>query len=202
MSNTEKNKVSNGMKKDIITLGGLPGSGKSSVKRILSEKLGYRSFSTGDFARELAGQHGMTIEDFNEKVAGEKSLDEEIDKELNRIEAEDNEMILDSHLAYHFVPSGFNVFLEVSLEVSAERIFNDKQSEIRQKSGDVMETYDEALARTKKRIDNHNVRYMSHYGVSPYTDKDQYDLIINTEDKNPQQVAELVLNAYNRWRNS
>lgn len=186
------------MKKHIITLGGLPGSGKSTVKRLLAERLQYKTFSTGDFVRDMAHERNMTLEEFNELIAHDKTIDELIDARLHEIEAGEDEYIIDSHLAFHFVPSGFSVFLMISPEKSAERIFNDAHTPSRQKSGDTMLTYEEAFTRTQKRIHNHEERYMLHYGISPYQETN-YTFAINTEHMTPEEVTDTILNAYTGW---
>ncbi len=185
-------------KKHIIILGGYPGSGKSTLRGILSERLGYKKFSTGDFMRSLAIERGMTLEAFNEVVATTKAFDEQTDAELLRIEREEDNYVVDSHLAFHFVPSGFSVFLDISLETAAHRIFGDKDSLIRIQSGDTMETLEEAFERTKKRIDNHEDRYMRHYGITPY-DKSQYDFVLNAETETQVELADHIINAYEKW---
>ncbi len=186
------------MKKHIITLGGLPGSGKSTVKRLLAEKLGYATFSTGDFVRDMAHERNLTLEEFNELVKHDKTLDLLIDERLERIEADENFYIIDSHLAFHFVPSAFSVFLSISPELSAQRIFKDAASPTRIKSGDVMTSLDEAYVRTQKRIQNHIERYAEHYGINPY-DETQYRLIIDTETRTPDVVADIVHDEYQNW---
>ena len=133
-------------------------------------------------------------------MAKEKELDLLIDAELERIEAEEDEYVIDSHLAFHFVPSGFSVFLNISLDVSAQRIFNDRERESRKKSGDIMDTLEEAKRRTKKRIDNHQERYMRHYGIDPYIPT-QYDLSIETEHYAPEDIATAVEEAFRAWLN-
>lgn len=186
------------MKKHIITIGGLPGSGKSTVKRLLAEKLGYTTFSTGDFVRQMAFERNMTLEEFNELVKHDKTLDVLIDERLERIEASEDCYIIDSHLAFHFVPSAFSVFLGISPEQSAERIFNDAQSPTRIKSGDVMLTLEDAYKRTQKRIQNHLERYATHYGINPYIET-QYTLVIDTNEKSPALVADIIYEEYSAW---
>jgi len=185
-------------KKHIITIGGLPGSGKSTTKKLLAESLDLRPFSTGDFVRDMAKAQGMTLEEFNEKVFGDKKIDELIDTEQKRINEEDDDYIIDSHLGFYFVPSAFHVYLDISPKVSAERIFDDRDSNIRIRSGDVMQTLEEAERRTQKRIDNHVARYQKHYGINPY-DKSLYDLVVNTEMTNPTEVVEKIVQKYKDW---
>lgn len=185
-------------KRQIITLGGLPGSGKSTIREVLAERLGYKTFSTGSFARHLAKERGMSLQDFNDMVAKDKNLDLLIDAELERIEKEDNKIIVDSHLAFHFVPSSFKVYFEISIDEAARRIFNDTDEKQRVESGDIMETLEATKERTVARIENHTERYMKHYGINPY-DRTQYDLVINTEKNNPEEITEMIVEGYRNW---
>ena len=187
-------------KKDIIVLGGYPGSGKSTVRKILAEKLGYQSFSAGDFSRKLAEDRGMSIEELNEYIATKgEELDHLIDEEQQRIEKEENEYVVDAHLGFHFIPSGFKVFLMIPIETSAERIFADRDAEVRVKSGDSMGSYEEALERTKKRIENHKMRYKKHYGINVY-DVSQFDLVTDNSDMEAEEVATEIIAAFEKWR--
>ena len=185
-------------KKHIITLGGYPGSGKTTVRQLLADKLGYSVFSTGHFARSLAEERGMTLEAFNELATKSAETDHLIDAELERIEHEENNYVIDSHLAFHFVPSAFSVYLDISIETAVSRVFGDRDSDIRKRSGDTTETLDEARVKTEGRIRNHENRYMQHYGINPYK-KEQYIFVINSEDKRPEEVTEEILIAYKAW---
>lgn len=188
------------MKKDIISLGGLPGSGKSTVKALIAKEFDWSSFSTGDFMRQMALARGISFDEFNALIAHEKSIDEKIDAELILIEQTKDNLIIDSHLAFHFVPSSYKVFLQVSLDISAQRIYLDGEKESRKSVGDVMNSVDEATARIKARIDNHNDRYLRFYGVSPY-DTSQYDLVIDSEKYSPSEVAGQIINGFQSWKN-
>jgi CMP/dCMP kinase len=186
-------------KKDIISLGGKPGAGKSTVRYLMAEKLRWSAFSTGDFMRGIARERGITFDAFNAMVAEDKNFDLMIDAELMKIEAEQNEVVVDSHLAFHFIPSSFRVFFDISLEESARRIFGDRDRESRKSVGDVMESLEEARARIQARIDNHNDRYQRHYGINPY-EPSQYDFFVNTEAHTPEEITDLVISAFKTWR--
>ena len=188
-------------KKHIITLGGLPGSGKTTVRHLLAERLGYKIFSTGHLARRLAEERGMTLEAFNELAVSSAEIDHLIDAELERIEHEEDNYVIDSHLAFHFVPSAFAVYLDISIETAVQRVFGDRESEIRKRSGDIADTLEESLIKTRKRIDNHKERYMLHYGVNPYIPS-QYTCVINAESITPEEVTEKILVAYTDWQSA
>lgn len=140
----------------------------------------------------------MTLEAFNDVIATDKSIDFLIDQKQEEMEQDGSNLVVDSHLGFHFIPSGFNVYLKISPESSAERIFNDRDSHVRIKSGDSMSTLEEAVARTQKRIENHTRRYSEFYGVNPY-DESQYDLVVDTEKHPPEEVSAIILEAYKKW---
>ena len=48
----------------IVTIGGLPGSGKTTVAKILAEKLRLEYVNAGDIFRNLAAKKGLTLEEF------------------------------------------------------------------------------------------------------------------------------------------
>ncbi|NCN52696.1 AAA family ATPase [Candidatus Parcubacteria bacterium] len=185
-------------KRTIITLGGMPGSGKSTIREMLATQLGYKTFSTGNFTRHLAKERGITLQEMNEIVAKDKALEMRIDAELERIEAEENNIIVDSHLAFHFVPSSFKVYFDISLDEATRRIFNDTGAKLRVESGDIMETLEATKERTLARIENHRSRYKEHYGLNPY-DGSQYDLVVNTEESDPEAITDAVVAGYKKW---
>ena len=65
--------------KEIVTLSGDIGGGKSSVARILSASLGYPIISAGGMQREIAASMGLTTLQLNEQSAKDRSVDDRID---------------------------------------------------------------------------------------------------------------------------
>ena len=134
-------------KKHIITIGGLPGSGKSTVRALLTKKLGWKTFSTGDFMRSMALERGIPFDQFNALIAKDKTIDEAIDTEQIRIGREEDFYIIDAHIGFHFIPNSFKVFLTLPIDISAQRIFNDSEKETRKNIGDTMSSVAEAKTR-------------------------------------------------------
>ncbi|NJD03321.1 MAG: cytidylate kinase, partial [Ruminiclostridium sp.] len=91
-------------KKVKISITGDLGSGKSTVCKLIMEQYGLKVYSIGSIQRSLAKKHNMSILDFNKYMETHTEIDEEIDNELIEIGRRDEDMILDSRMAWHFVP--------------------------------------------------------------------------------------------------
>jgi len=94
----------------IITISGMVGSGKSTVAKIIANKLGYGYVSIGDFRRQKAKELGLTINEYNRKGEADFSTDEEADNYLITFRDKKN-FIIDSRLGFHFIPKSFKIFL-------------------------------------------------------------------------------------------
>jgi cytidylate kinase len=186
-----------GMKKHVITLGGMPGSGKSSTGKALSALLGYERCSSGDFFRELAAQRGVSVEELNRLGESDQSIDHETDAWV-RQKGEQGNLIIDSRMAFHWIPEAFNVFLKLDPKIAAERTYAHIKNEGRtSQSGDSVEDVYE-YENTLVRMESEKKRYVEMYGVD-YTDESHYDLVVDTGPNNVEQVTKLVADAYQKW---
>src|SRR3989338_5419204 len=110
------------MKKHLITLTGLPGAGKSSTADVVAEMLGYRRFSSGDFMRAIAKKHDVSLDEINRMAERDTTYDYEVD-EMVRETGKKNDIVIDSRLAFHWIPDSFKVFLKVDPHAAAERTY-------------------------------------------------------------------------------
>ena len=95
-----------------ITVTGYPGSGNSTVAKLLAEKLGYKHYSAGDFRRQLAKDRGMTLHELNKIGETESWTDIEADKISEKIGQEENNFVMDAKIGFHFIPQSIKVFLK------------------------------------------------------------------------------------------
>ncbi|HJU32017.1 MAG TPA: cytidylate kinase family protein [Hyphomicrobiaceae bacterium] len=183
------------MKKRIITLGGMPGSGKSSTGRRLAQLLGYRRLSSGDFFREMAHRRGISVEEINQVAESDVSLDHETDAWI-RAQAEHQDFVIDSRTAFHWIPDAFKVFLKLDPHVAAQRTFAHIQEEGR--VGQMAVSVEDVYEKTVARIESEKRRYQTLYGLD-YTDASQYDLVVDTGPNDLETVVRAIAEAYRQW---
>lgn len=173
----------------IITLGGHLGSGKSTLWKKLAEHFGLKRYSTGDFMRELALERGVSIIELNQIAETDGGvIDSILDERQKKLWAEQDEFIIDGRLAFHFIPHGKKIFLTVTPEEAAKRIFADNT----RKGLETHESIDDAARNITIRRESENERYMKYYGVHIY-DMSLYDIVIDTNYKTPEQVFDAVI---------
>jgi|AntRauTorckE6833_2_1112554.scaffolds.fasta_scaffold30109_2 cytidylate kinase len=184
------------MKKPIITIGGLPGSGKSTIADDVARELDWDRFSSGDFTREIALERGITLSKLLEQAEDNPEIDRAIDaRNKNLTNAED--IVIDSRLAFHFIPDSFAVYLVVSLDEGARRIHEDNR-ETRLKSGENLEGIEETKSQIAERIAGEKRRYKKLYNID-HTDHDNYDVVINTTNKGIKDITKEVISMYGNW---
>ena len=62
-----------------ITISGTPGSGKTTVARLLEKKLGLKHIYLGMIFRELADKEKMTLEEFGKYCEENPEIDNDLD---------------------------------------------------------------------------------------------------------------------------
>ena len=95
-----------------ITIAGNLGSGKSTVCKILEEKHGFSTYSTGKIQRGYAETLGISTLEMNRLMNTDPKYDHIIDDEVVRIseEKQGEKIIFDSRMAWHFVKRSLKVF--------------------------------------------------------------------------------------------
>ncbi len=164
----------------IITISGRPGSGKSTVSKLVAKKMNLKHYSTGDFMRLMASNRKLSLLELSKLAETDSSIDEELDERQRSLALNEDDFVIDARLAFYFIPFSFKVFLQVSEEVAANRI-----------SGRETLTKQEALEKTRERLNSEHKRYLDLYNVN-YEDKKHFNLVINTDDKLPDEIAQII----------
>lgn len=175
----------------IITISGTPGSGKSTVAKSLATKLKYKHYSGGDLRGKLAIELGITIDELNKLGEKDPSTDKKADEYIAKLGKQEDNFVIDSRLAWHFIPKSLKVFLTVDMKTAAERIFSDAKKKHR---------LDEPLYKTPAdvekaimiRMKSDSLRYKKWYKLN-YLDIKNYDLVIDTTNETVDSIVKNIL---------
>lgn len=171
----------------IITISGLPGSGKTSVGKLLAKRLDLKFYSIGDLRGKMAMDRGLTIDQLNEIGMKEKWTDREADEYQKKLGENDDNFVIESRLGFYFIPKSVKIFLEVDPRKAAERIFRNQRPDEKRK-----ETVEDVLGSIRKRMKSDETRYQKYYKVD-FLDKSHYDIIIDTTDLTAAQVVDKII---------
>ncbi|MEZ4921367.1 MAG: cytidylate kinase family protein [Saprospiraceae bacterium] len=178
-----------------ITITGDLGSGKSAVSRLLCEKTGYQYLSTGQIQRQLAADMGMDTLEMNRLADTDPSIDEKIDSVFKDLNTNPEGFVIDSRLAWFFIPNSFKVYLKVDVETAAKRILGDEERNSEQYKN-LQEAMDKLLARKA----SENQRFLDKYGAD-CSNMDNFDLILDTSNHSPDMIAALIMKAKDMKKN-
>ena len=165
----------------------MTGSGKSTVARRIAEKYGLDYFSGGNAMRALAQEEGYNSEvngwwesaeglDFIKQRMNDPTFDRRIDEKLVELGKKGN-VVLDSWTVPWLLDEGFKVWLESSQTVRAERVV--KRDNI---------SFDEALVALKEKDAQTRQIYKNLYGFDLGLDLSPFNLVLTTDDLEPDEV--------------
>jgi cytidylate kinase len=168
----------------IITIGGLPGSGKSTVSKLIAEQLKIDYMNAGDIFRSLANKKGLTLEEFGIYAEQNPNVDQAIDKKVVEV-AKKGDVILEGRLAGIMLSQNGigskKIWLDAPLKIRAERIAKREDKPIETVLGEVQE-----------RERNEWDRYFNLYNID-LNDLSIYDMIIDSAPITAEEVAEQIV---------
>jgi len=166
-----------------ITISGTPGSGKSTVGRLLSEKTGLKYVYSGDIFRKTAKKYNMSLEEFGSYCETHKEVDKELDDYQLEILRNGNVIVegrIAGWIAYRNNIPALKVILNADIETRAGRI-------VSRESGNVEKRKQEMFNREKSEA----LRYKNYYTID-LKDTSIYDLIIDSADKTPDEIVDII----------
>lgn len=187
-------------KKNIITIGGKPGSGKSTASKAVAEFLGYEHFSSGDLFRAISRERNLDVHAGNLAAEKDADIDHLVDQRLREIGEQQNNVAIDSRMAWHWIPGSFKVYLDLDMEVAAQRII-DKMDAVRLAAEHIPDNPKEYAAILSERQLSESRRYKKLYNVDPFN-LSHYDLVLDTNKYSVDEVLHQILEKYEAWLTS
>lgn len=169
-----------------VTVGGLPGTGTSTLCRLLQAELALPYTYAGALFRGEAARRGMSLAEFGALCQRDPSIDAALDdRQIGLLR--NGGLILEGRLSgwlahRHKVPA-FKVWLTCEPKERVRRI-------VERDGGDP----DTQLKLTEQREQSEQDRYRRYYGADP-TDTSRYDLVLDTTHLDPTATAARVMAA-------
>lgn len=178
----------------IITVSGLPGTGTSTVSKILQERANMEFISSGEIFRGIAADLGLSLAEFGKLAETDLSYDRQIDDRQRELSKTRDNLILEGRLAGHMsleVPPSkhiLRILLKAPLDTRVRRIMQRENS---------ASSFKFELDKTKTREESERIRYEKYYSID-IADASIYDLVIETSKFDPETIADLILKAAER----
>ncbi len=175
----------------IITISGLPGSGKSTVAKYVAKKLNLKHYYIGQILRDMAKKQGKVFQDFY-KEADPEEVDKKVDEYQKKLGIIEDNFIIEGRTSFYFIPHSTKVFLTVDLKVGAKRIFEESKRRKEIGSERTYNSLEEAINDVKDRIETEKKRYWELYHLDHHNLK-LYDLVIDSTHLTPTQIGDLII---------
>ncbi|MDD1659980.1 MAG: AAA family ATPase [Methanomicrobiales archaeon] len=164
-----------------VTVSGSPGSGTTTLAKYLATTHGFELISAGEMFRQLARERGMSLTEFGALAEKDVSIDAMIDARQKEVAARQDHIVVEGRLSGWMVEDAdLKIWLHASIACRAKRIAERDGT-------------DEYTARDLaiQREECEYTRYLHYYRID-IRDLSRYDLVLNSELWNPEELGAIV----------
>jgi cytidylate kinase len=168
----------------LITISGLPGSGTTTVSRLVADALGVERVPGGEVFRQLAAEAGMSLAEFGAYAQHHPEIDIELDRRLTDI-AREGGCVVESRLA------GWNT---TRASLKALRVWVDCDEAVRAERVAMRDhiSVDQAIVDSRARAALEHARYETVYDID-LGDRSAYDLILDSTSATAADLADQIV---------
>jgi len=165
----------------IITITGKPGSGKSTMGKMLAEKYNLNYYSAGDFFRKRAKEKNMTLKEYSILAEKEREHDEATDNWQKELGEKEDNFVIEGRTGHIFIKNSVKIYLDITKEAGAKRIMEEKRED--EKAMD----FSHALHLWEHRFESEKIRYQNYYNLDIHN-QTQYDFVLDTTNLSKEKV--------------
>jgi CMP/dCMP kinase len=168
----------------LITISGLPGSGTTTVSRLVASALHLDRVPGGEVFRQLAAESGMTLAEFGEHAQQNPEIDRELDHRLEA-RAREGTCVIESRLAG---------WLATRADLLAVRVWIDCDEAVRaaRVAGREGSSLEQARRDNAERTALEHARYHAVYDID-LDDRAPYDLVLDSSSASAKDLSDEVI---------
>jgi len=172
-----------------ITIFGLAGTGTTSVGKMLASNLGHTFLSSGNLFREKSVKLGIEVSKLEKICLTHSKYDLELDKYIEKFGKEKNNFVVESRLAYHFIPDSIKIKFVCDYATRIQRVARRQNIPTSVVSEET--NFREQAAKR---------RYRKLYGVKKLAPDKQFHLIIDTSRRSAEETAAIIVSKFNLFK--
>jgi cytidylate kinase len=165
----------------IICVSGLAGSGKNTVGEIVAKKLNLDEVKLS--FKDEAKRENVDLMTVQKEATKNESYDRELDREIVKRARKGNCVVMTWLGPWIVKNADLRVWLNVGEKERAKRVARRDRMSLKK-----------ALEHIRRRDENNRRRYRRYYGID-IMDHSIFDLEINSDVFNPQQIAGIIIKA-------
>lgn len=171
----------------MITVGGLPGTGTSTLCKLISPALHLPYVYAGQLFRNEAAARNMSLAEFGALCETDPSVDKALDAKQVKL-LQGKPVLLEGRLSGWLAAQ--NNVPALKVWVTCEE--TERIRRITERDGG---NADDQAKKTLEREASERARYQSYYGID-LADLSPYDLVLNSTKLTPDELASQVIAAY------
>lgn len=165
-----------------ITMSGLPGSGTTTLGRMLADRYHCEYISVGEVFRSMAAERSLSLAAFGAFCESDPAIDRLLDERQRDLVLSSDAIIAEGRLSGWMIPEAdLKIWLFAPISCRVARVYDRDRCE------DTQAAEAETLAREASEA----TRYLQYYGID-ISALDPYDLVLNSERFSPEQLAAIV----------
>jgi len=165
-----------------ITISGLPGSGTTTLGKMLANRYNCEYISAGEVFRSMAAERSLSLTEFGSLCEEDPSVDKLIDGRQRTIVLKSDMIVAEGRLSGWMIPEAdIKIWLFAPVSCRVARIYE------RDGCVDTKTAESETLAREASEA----TRYRQYYDIDICA-IDIYDLVLNSEKFLPEQLVKII----------
>ena len=174
-----------------FTIFGLAGTGTTSVGELLAKNFGYKFVSSWGKFRDKSNELGMELNEFEKLCLRDPKYDIELDRFIADFGRENINFVVESRLAYRFIPDSIKIKLVCDYSTRIQRVA--RRHSIPTSVASEKTNFRERMAER---------RYSKYYDIKKLAPDKKFQIIIDTSRISIEKIVGKIVGRFNMTANA